>query len=158
MKTLSSPKYTQGDECVLKSQVRLKSRKLFISHSGKQKHKMKPVVTTGKKYSWFFFSECEDLEKHLHGVTGYQFSKLIPVPTPIHHFGSSAQSWALCLAKQQSSGSCTITTIGLYLVQLKQLTKKEVTLLIDLNTEHGADLCQHRGKPPLLGNLSLKTN
>lgn len=37
MEILLSPKYRQGDECVLKNQGRLRTRKLFISHPGKQK-------------------------------------------------------------------------------------------------------------------------
>lgn len=93
---------------------------------------MKPVGTTREKEYSIFLPECKDLVELLHGVTGYQFSEQISVLMPIHHFGSSPQSWPIVWL---SSGSCTITSIGFYLVQLKQLTKKEVTLTSKLSME-----------------------
>lgn len=92
MEILLSPKYRQGDECVLKNQGRLRTRKLFISHPGKQKEIETCSHYWGKeKKIQSFFPECKDLMKLLHGVTVYQFSKLIPVLMPTHHFGSSPQ-------------------------------------------------------------------
>lgn len=80
----------------------------------------------GKTNIHNFFPECKDLVKLLHGVSGYQFLKLIPVLMPIHHFGSSPQSWPLWLSNK---------VLAFYTWCSWKMTKSH----IDLNNKHGPD-------------------